>query len=436
MNKIYQFKNNTLVNNSDDEGDGPDYLQVGGAIQYLFDSTSLILYINDKSVTELFGDHFLKEIEQYINIKDQTVAGSIYGFWYNNDYSEVDQKCGVPYLGNFWGDGKVQDPQNLIVNIDYKGHKGNYYFNNTENVFQFMKLICSMYVGNVVNVADLKTMENIDGDTAFRRIKTLNLPKGMFATWDKYSLSVMWVALLMKFGYGMLRTKFACPLLSTGNAYLGEYTPNNASWAFNYMTPTTPGENKLGKLLMGLRRSLGGYGEPIAPPGHNSELYYFNMIHRILPSWQPLFMPPYSIFLNPIPITINPAPIPIFYRASLLGQVPIAKSHRTPITSTSTVITPGSTLGASYIPAHYVNPGIQLVIPAAIQVEIALILDTLRYQETSFNKIYKIIGILPATGVHRYGVKLDKQMTAGYKQHLATLKFDIFPGKDDTIFIR
>lgn len=459
MNKIYQFKNNTLANGSDDGGDdGPDhmqigrdeydnvpsYLQAGGAIQHLFDGTSLILYINDNSVAELFSDQFVKEIEQYINIKDQAVAGNVYGFWYNNNYADVDQKCGLPYLGNFWGDGIVHDPQNLIINIDYKGYKGNYHFNNTENVFQFLKLICSLYTGGVVTAADFKNMENIDGDTAYRRIKTLNLTKGMFMVWDKYSLSIMWVALLMKFGYGTLRTKFSCPLLSTGNAYLGEYTPNNAIWAFNYTTPATPGENKLGRLIMGLRRSLGGFGEPIAPIGQNNELYYFRIIHGILPSWQVNFMPPYSLFLNPIPIMAIPAPIPAVksVAAIVLGPKPTHKpAHKlgavmAPVHKPVPISMPAPAFGVSYIPAQYVNPGIQIVIPPAIQAEITAILDTLRHQETKFNQIYKIIGITPAGGNHRYGVRLNKPMLSGYKQYLRGLRFDIFPGKDDTIFIR
>ena len=163
------------------------------------------------------------------------------------------------HYGFIWFYKKQENPETEVFGNFYMGpltHKGRTY-QCAEAAFQAQK-----FEGNPTMMAQF---ENLDGDAAWRLARQLtgNPSAQQKAAWDSKKFHVMAEVLQAKFQDPALRSL----LLATGSAYLVEHCPQkgrDTCWSDDF---DGTGQNNLGKLLMDLRRNIGGTGR-VNPPSN------------------------------------------------------------------------------------------------------------------------------------------------------------------------
>lgn len=241
----------------------------------------IVINIDSQNISKLFSHYGI--MQEIITDNDQytepNYTNNVFGFWYPSKNAPVDDKYKVPEFGNFYH-----------TKISIKIFGTLFTFTNVEAAFHAFKLLhIDVMNGNNTLFKNIHAFQNMSGEQSYQESKKYT--SQLHASWHKCKYCVMYLLLSAKFGYcdpthqgsngnGLTAfiTNFGHFLLKTNDAYLGEYTPNNDEWGFDYNK--NKGNNWLGRLLMVKRKELGGLGKPTVPNSSNltPEMYYFQMI--------------------------------------------------------------------------------------------------------------------------------------------------------------
>lgn len=128
----------------------------------------------------------------------------------------------------------------------------------------------------------MKRFERLDGDAAWKLARTLTTElwtEKNFERWEKgtaFSSPRRLIAMAQVLDSKFKDEKLATILKATGDAYLVEHIPVKGRDAFWGDDNDGSGENHLGKILMDVRKKLGGTGRVTAPENFSERVKILN----------------------------------------------------------------------------------------------------------------------------------------------------------------
>jgi ribA/ribD-fused uncharacterized protein len=194
--------------------------------------------------------------------------GKNYGFipFYHKDVTDASLKT--------WGDREsLYWATSLFGNFyekyfEFEGLR----FKTAEGAFQYKKLLMSKDTtfSRIVNLfkksaatdEEIAFYTNCNGEDAFQAGQKIKLSDQQIKTWDSEKDDIMFSILKSKFSNDESLKKI---LLATGDVYLVEHNPQIKKGDHWTDGRNGFGDNMLGKLLMKLRKELGGAGEVRVP---------------------------------------------------------------------------------------------------------------------------------------------------------------------------
>lgn len=229
------------------------------SIKFFSSSSSAVSVKNSRAQSpEEFEKAFLQDLPR---------IGKDYGFipFYHKDVTDSSLKTYVDQHNLYWATSPFGNFYEK--HFEFEGLK----FKTAEGAFQYKKLLMSRdtIFSRIVNLfkktatdEEIAFYTNCNGEDAFQAGRKIELSVQQVKTWDGMKDEIMFSILKSKFSNDENLRKI---LLATGDVYLVEHCPilsKHDHWTDGC---NGFGDNTLGKLLMRLRKELGGTGEVRVP---------------------------------------------------------------------------------------------------------------------------------------------------------------------------